>query len=153
IRHRTSRRLRHVCMDLTHEIPPTWDIVIRALPASAQASSAALENALRSAVHRVRKKLEKSSYMSGDGCFNSEGEARPKRRVSANPLVKAVRFYQKHVSPLKTVSTCRFEPTCSAYALEAVSIHGAVRGAGLAAARLVKCGPWHPGGFDPVPKK
>ena len=61
IRHRTSRRLRHVCMDLTHEIPPAWDIVIRALPASAQASSADLEKDLRSAVHRVRKKLEKSS--------------------------------------------------------------------------------------------
>ena len=91
--------------------------------------------------------------MSGDVYFNSDGEEIPKPRGAAKPLVKAVRFYQKHVSPLKTVSTCRFEPTCSAYALEAVSVHGAVREAGLAAARLVKCGPWHPGGFDPVPKK
>ena len=91
--------------------------------------------------------------MSSDGYFNSDGEEIPKARGAAKPLVKAVRFYQKHVSPLKPVSTCRFEPTCSSYALEAVSVHGAVRGAGLAAARLVKCGPWYPGGFDPVPKK
>lgn len=51
------------------------------------------------------------------------------------------------------VSTCRFEPTCSAYALEAISIHGAFKGTGMALARLCKCGPWHPGGFDPVPTK
>ena len=42
-------------------------------------------------------------------------------------------------------------PVCSAYALEAVSRHGAVRGGAMAAARLCKCGPWHPGGYDPVP--
>lgn len=66
-------------------------------------------------------------------------------------MVKVVRFYQKHVSGLKMVSTCRFEPTCSAYALEALSQHGAIKGTAMAIARVWKCGPWHPGGFDPVP--
>ncbi|MBD0852804.1 membrane protein insertion efficiency factor YidD [Corynebacterium striatum] len=66
-------------------------------------------------------------------------------------MVKAVRFYQKYLSPLKMFSTCRFEPTCSAYALEALSVHGAFKGTGMAIARVCKCGPWHPGGFDPVP--
>lgn len=66
-------------------------------------------------------------------------------------MVKVVRFYQKHVSGLKMVSTCRFEPTCSAYALEALSQHGAIKGTAMATARVCKCGPWHPGGFDPVP--
>lgn len=66
-------------------------------------------------------------------------------------MVKVVRFYQKHVSGLKMVSTCRFEPTCSAYALEALSQHGAIKGTAMAIVRVCKCGPWHPGGFDPVP--
>lgn len=84
--------------------------------------------------------------------LNSDGEPIPKARPSAQPLVKAVRFYQKYVSPLKMVSTCRFEPTCSAYALEALSVHGAAKGSFMAIARIFKCGPWHPGGYDPVPE-
>lgn len=82
--------------------------------------------------------------------FNTQGEPIPPARGAAKPLVAAVRFYQKALSPLKLGSTCRFEPTCSAYALEALSVHGAVKGTALAVARLAKCGPWHPGGFDPV---
>ncbi|MGO1456714.1 MAG: ribonuclease P protein component [Corynebacterium casei] len=61
IRHRTSRRLRHVCMSLVDELPDSLDIVIRALLPSGQATSADLEEDLRSALQRVRKKLEKSS--------------------------------------------------------------------------------------------
>ncbi|MCF1694104.1 membrane protein insertion efficiency factor YidD [Corynebacterium argentoratense] len=51
------------------------------------------------------------------------------------------------------VSTCRFEPTCSNYALEALESRGAIVGLYLTAVRIVKCGPWHPGGYDPVPQK
>lgn len=82
--------------------------------------------------------------------YNVAGEPIPAARGLARPLVAAVRFYQRHLSPLKMGSTCRFEPTCSAYALEAISTHGAVKGLGLSAVRLFKCGPWHPGGYDPV---
>ncbi|MDO5077631.1 membrane protein insertion efficiency factor YidD [Corynebacterium sp.] len=71
----------------------------------------------------------------------------------ARLLIGAVRGYQKYLSPLKMGSTCRFEPTCSAYALQAVQLHGAVRGVVLAGVRLSKCGPWHPGGYDPVPQR
>ncbi|MDY3127706.1 MAG: membrane protein insertion efficiency factor YidD [Corynebacterium sp.] len=85
--------------------------------------------------------------------INSRGVEIPRAKGAAKPLVAAVRFYQKYLSPLKMVSTCRFEPTCSAYALEALSVHGAVIGGILASARLFKCGPWHPGGYDPVPAK
>ena len=70
---------------------------------------------------------------------------------AAAALVKLVRLYQKYVSPLKLGGTCRFLPVCSAYALEAVARHGALKGTLLAAARVAKCGPWHPGGYDPVP--
>ncbi|WP_296145276.1 membrane protein insertion efficiency factor YidD [uncultured Corynebacterium sp.] len=84
--------------------------------------------------------------------FNTDGERIP---APSGPvgraMVRCVRLYQKLFSPLKMGSTCRFEPTCSAYALEAVSRHGAARGGLLALARLAKCGPWHPGGYDPVP--
>lgn len=75
----------------------------------------------------------------------------PARGPAAKALVGLIRGYQKYLSPLKMGGTCRFMPVCSAYALEAVSRHGAVRGGAIAAARLCKCGPWHPGGYDPVP--
>lgn len=66
-------------------------------------------------------------------------------------LLLLFRFYQKFISPYKPPS-CRFYPTCSHYGLEAVRMHGAWRGVYLTAIRIVKCGPWHPGGFDPVPE-
>lgn len=61
-----------------------------------------------------------------------------------------IRAYQRWVSPWRLPS-CRFWPTCSEYAYQAIAVHGLWRGLGLAAWRLVRCGPWHPGGFDPVP--
>jgi hypothetical protein len=61
-----------------------------------------------------------------------------------------VLFYRKFISPLKP-PTCRFYPTCSAYALEALDKHGAIKGTVLTVKRIVKCHPFHPGGFDPVP--
>lgn len=79
------------------------------------------------------------------------GEIPAARGPVAKLLVVLIRSYQKYISPLKMGGTCRFMPVCSAYALEAVSRHGAVRGGAMAAARLCKCGPWHPGGYDPVP--
>lgn len=63
-----------------------------------------------------------------------------------------IRFYQKYLSPLKP-PTCRFYPTCSEYALKAIEIHGAVKGAFLAIVRICKCHPFHPGGIDHVPEK
>lgn len=68
----------------------------------------------------------------------------------ANSLRFAIRAYQVAVSPLLP-RACRFHPSCSEYAAEALARHGAWRGSWLAARRLVRCGPWHPGGCDPVP--
>ena len=60
-----------------------------------------------------------------------------------------IRFYQRFISPLSRPH-CRFSPTCSAYAHEALRRHGLVQGVGLATWRLLKCHPFHPGGSDPV---
>jgi putative membrane protein insertion efficiency factor len=68
----------------------------------------------------------------------------------ARVLIGAVRVYQRWISPALP-PTCRFYPSCSAYALEAVQVHGAARGTWLAVRRLLRCHPWHPGGVDPVP--
>ncbi|BFH61644.1 membrane protein insertion efficiency factor YidD [Paenibacillus azoreducens] len=70
------------------------------------------------------------------------------RKMVQGPIL----FYRKYISPLKP-PTCRFYPTCSAYAMEAVEVHGALKGSWLAAKRIAKCQPFHPGGLDPVPPR
>ncbi|SFF06850.1 membrane protein insertion efficiency factor YidD [Blastococcus tunisiensis] len=67
-------------------------------------------------------------------------------------LLAAIRFYSRAISPALP-PRCRFYPTCSAYAAEAVELHGAARGTWLALRRLGKCAPWHPGGVDFVPAR
>jgi len=65
-------------------------------------------------------------------------------------FIVLVRFYQLAISPWLPPA-CRYTPTCSAYAIEALRIHGPLRGLWLSASRLARCHPFHPGGFDPVP--
>ena len=62
----------------------------------------------------------------------------------------AIRFYQREISPL-CPPHCRYIPTCSEYALEAVEKYGAVKGTFLATKRILRCNPFHKGGYDPVP--
>ena len=76
-------------------------------------------------------------------------ETRP-LSAAARVLVVLLTGYRQFVSPLLGPK-CRFYPSCSAYALEAVQVHGALRGSWLAARRLSRCHPFHPGGLDPVP--
>ncbi len=70
-------------------------------------------------------------------------------------LLWCIRFYRAHISPTRP-PCCRFIPTCSAYALEAIEVHGALRGGWLALRRLLKCHPFHKQStieYDPVPPK
>ncbi|NLJ77514.1 MAG: membrane protein insertion efficiency factor YidD [Peptococcaceae bacterium] len=64
-------------------------------------------------------------------------------------LIATIRMYQLFLSPLKKPS-CRFYPTCSHYAIQAIEKYGVIKGSWMALARLVKCHPFHPGGYDPV---
>jgi putative membrane protein insertion efficiency factor len=66
------------------------------------------------------------------------------------PLILFIRLYQLLISPALP-SSCRFAPSCSKYTLEAIQRYGAVKGGWLGARRLLRCHPWHPGGYDPVP--
>jgi putative membrane protein insertion efficiency factor len=75
-------------------------------------------------------------------------QARPS--AAARVLMALITGYRRFVGPLLS-PRCRFAPSCSAYALEAVREHGALRGTWLAARRIGRCHPFHPGGFDPVP--
>jgi hypothetical protein len=72
------------------------------------------------------------------------------RRWTAVPFVALIRAYQKLVSP-SLGKSCRFHPTCSAYAVEALQVHGIVRGGWLALRRIGRCQPLVEGGYDPVP--
>ncbi len=70
--------------------------------------------------------------------------------AAVTTLRGAVRVYQYTLRPF-IGAHCRHFPSCSEFALEALATHGAIRGTGLAAARILRCNPWHKGGYDPVP--
>jgi len=85
--------------------------------------------------------------------FRTGGCESPNMKLSAvlaKPLIWLVRGYQLAISPFLPPS-CRFHPSCSNYALEALQRHGALKGSWLAILRIGRCHPWHPGGHDPVP--
>ncbi len=70
---------------------------------------------------------------------------------AASVLAGAVRVYQLTLRPV-IGAQCRFEPSCSHYAIDALGRHGAARGSILAGRRILRCNPWHAGGYDPVPQ-
>ncbi len=72
--------------------------------------------------------------------------------VISKGLIALIRFYQRNISPRK-ISCCRFTPTCSAYAIEAIKIHGCIKGTALAVWRILRCNPFCKGGVDPVPPR
>jgi len=67
-------------------------------------------------------------------------------------LITLIKFYKYFISPLLP-PRCRFYPSCSSYSLEAIELHGVIKGSYLTIKRLLKCHPFHEGGIDPVPKK
>jgi putative membrane protein insertion efficiency factor len=70
--------------------------------------------------------------------------------LPAQVCIALLRVYRLFISPILPAS-CRFTPSCSAFAIEAIERHGGRRGVRLAVLRVARCHPWHPGGYDPVP--
>ena len=132
VRNKVRRRLRHLVRPLLGDLPAGALLVVRALPAAA-------DGVVRHPRRRPR--------LGADG-----RPAAPAAAMSllARVLTAMVVAYRRYVSPALP-ARCRFYPSCSAYALEALARHGAVRGTGLAVWRLLRCHPFHPGGYDPVP--
>ena len=75
-----------------------------------------------------------------------------KPTLAARALTVPIVFYRRFISPLFG-PVCRYQPTCSAYALEALRTHGALRGGWLTVRRIARCHPFHAGGYDPVPPR
>lgn len=74
------------------------------------------------------------------------------KKLAIAPLLFIIRLYQSAISPF-TPATCRFEPSCSSYFLEALKIHGLFYGSYLGVKRILSCHPWGKSGYDPVPEK
>jgi uncharacterized protein len=72
--------------------------------------------------------------------------------LPARVVIFLVELYRHTISPLR-LPTCRFTPTCSQYAVDALTEYGLIRGSWLTVIRLGKCGPWHRGGWDPIPER
>ncbi|XVL47041.1 membrane protein insertion efficiency factor YidD [Mycobacterium lepromatosis] len=73
-------------------------------------------------------------------------------RAAVRGLIFLIQLYRHIISPLQP-AVCRFVPTCSQYAIDALTEYGLIKGSWLVIARLVKCGPWHRGGWDPIPER
>lgn len=73
------------------------------------------------------------------------------RNIPRMPILALIRLYQAVISPALPSNTCRFYPSCSHYGYQAVYKYGAIKGTIMAAWRVLRCNPFNPGGFDPVP--
>ncbi len=142
VRNRVRRRLRHLVRERLADLPAGATLVVRALPGAADArrtpSSAPISTRALAAARPPR------------GPAAVDDDASDARDTGARMLTVPIVAYRRWISPALP-ARCRFYPSCSAYALEAVARHGALRGTGLAIWRLLRCHPFHPGGYDPVP--
>ena len=136
-RNRLRRRLREI-----------WRRELQPASARVGPRHPGAPRSLRRLVRRASRDLLR---LAARRCWGPGDRCRVRPRVPRRRLLAAlIRGYQRFVSPALPPS-CRFHPSCSQYALEAVTRHGALKGGWLAARRLARCHPFHPGGFDPVP--
>ena len=160
VRNRVKRRLRELVA--ARHLIAGRDVVVLAQPAAAHASFDELANDLNAQFRQAELEAPAEERAS-DEATASEAVA-PERSAAAtssaataSPLglparatLGLIRGYQRLISPSQPAA-CRYEPTCSAYAVTAVERYGAARGSWLAARRLLRCRPGAEGGYDPVP--
>ena len=177
VRHRLTRQLRAALTPLLPRLPQGTDIVIRALPAARGASYTELVDDLEHCLHRdlvtPEVQVEPTSpphetlesvvpqQQSTPGTATAAA-APPRSGISrllyllGTPLrlllIGLVTVYRQVISPVLP-PTCRYHPSCSAYALESLQVHGAAKGVVLAGWRLGRCNPFSKGGLDPVPER
>lgn len=113
------------------------------------ATFAEIEEIVKKALERILAEAC-ATAVAADNSKNAPQSCSLARRVATAPLVLLVRFYQICISPLKP-SCCRFTPTCSQYAMEALRKYGVFKGTWLAIKRILRCHPWGGSGYDPVP--
>lgn len=180
VRHRLTRQLRAALTPLLPRLPQGTDVVIRALPAARGASYpdlvADLEHCLQQDLITPEVRAEptppptetlKSVVPQPESAAAAEngmgtGTAAPRSGASrllfllGTPLrlllIGLVTVYRQVISPVLP-PTCRYHPSCSAYALESLQVHGAAKGVVLAGWRLGRCNPFSKGGLDPVPER
>jgi putative membrane protein insertion efficiency factor/ribonuclease P protein component len=162
-RHRVTRRLRAVTLPLLDRLPPGTDLVVRALPESANATSAELERDVERALTRVTvlTPLHSASPPSREDEALTAPEQGTTQHLGVmwwigwpirSLLLALIWVYRHTISPMLP-PTCRYHPSCSAYGFKALQVHGAAKGTILAAWRVLRCNPFTPGGLDPVPAK
>ncbi len=163
-RNRVRRRLQHVVHDRLGSLPAGATLVVRALPDAASRSYPELAGDFDSALHGAlsqrrrgggsrQRRIAGKSAEPKSGAGDAPGD-QPVRGLAhltpARLLAAPILAYRRWVSPALP-ARCRFYPSCSSYALTALQTHGAVRGTLLTIWRLLRCQPFHPGGYDPVP--
>jgi putative membrane protein insertion efficiency factor/ribonuclease P protein component len=181
-RNRAKRRLRAVFRLHQAALPPSGDLLLVARPRCLRATFSELEAKFLHCARKTAGAVPPPAAPASDGGTPAAGPSSPPPApmasqapdASARPptahqgasmalhlgqrlLLGLLRIYQLTLSPLLHLlapgSGCRFEPSCSAYAVDAVRTHGCWRGAWLATRRLARCHPWGGSGWDPVPQK
>ena len=172
-RHRVVRRLRGLMPPLLDRLPGGSEVVVRAMPEAATASSAHLRDDLERALERVAPLAPVDS----PNAHSAESDTRvdelaPSEAVQEfmpprtgihrllywigwpirSLLLGLIWVYRHTISPMLP-PTCRYHPSCSAYGFEALQVHGAAKGTVLTAWRVLRCNPFTPGGLDPVPAR
>ena len=170
-RHRVVRRLRGLMPPLLDRLPGGSDVVVRAMPEAATASSAQLRDDLTRALERVAPLSPASvdcapasteTHENPHASAHSVGQEPPPAGIHRvlfwigwpirSLLLGLIWVYRHTVSPMLP-PTCRYHPSCSAYGFQALQVHGAAKGTVLTAWRVLRCNPFTPGGLDPVPSR
>jgi putative membrane protein insertion efficiency factor/ribonuclease P protein component len=167
-RHRVVRRLRGLMPPLLDRLPGGSEVVVRAMPEAATASTTQLREDLERALERVSPladaegaSVETRGSSGGVAPGGGEREA-PRTGIHLlaywigwpirSLLLGLIWVYRHTISPILP-PTCRYHPSCSAYGFEALQVHGAAKGTVLTAWRVLRCNPFTPGGLDPVPTR